>query len=124
MHDSRKIIAFCGSSKFKEVFLAVAKGFALRGYVVIPPIIYSHTDGVQFSAEEEHMLEAENIVKMSIADVIVLINPNDYVGEGMIRETRAIKSIENKEIYVLEDGEHIRSLLQSVNITKFKVIDR
>lgn len=80
------VVALTGSTKFKEDFERVAKELALKGKVVLLPVIYSHTDKIELTDKQVNMLEQENIQKMRIADELLVINKGGYIGEGLRRE--------------------------------------
>lgn len=81
-----EVVALTGSTKFKEDFERVAKTLALKGNVVLLPVIYSHVDNVELTPVQVEMLEQENIHKMRMADELLVINKGGYIGEGLRRE--------------------------------------
>lgn len=83
-----KVVALTGSTKFKDTFQEVAKKLTLEGNVVLLPVIYSHADNIELTEEQVYMLEQENIHKMRLAEEIVVINKDNYIGEGLRRELK------------------------------------
>lgn len=75
------IVCLCGSTKFKEEFMTVARQLTLRGFIVVMPHVWCHS-GDSVSIAEKTKLDDLHKAKIKMADKIFVINPNDYIGES------------------------------------------
>ncbi|MCM1439504.1 MAG: hypothetical protein NC131_09950 [Roseburia sp.] len=86
--DKRKI-ALCGSYKFIDKFLEVEKKRTSSGHIVFTPSRFAHIGrGVTFTPEEERAFDDLHREKMSMADKILIINPDGYIGEDTLAEIK------------------------------------
>jgi hypothetical protein len=95
------IITLCGSTKFLPLFQQYRKEFTIAGYIVLSPEIYGHY-GDTMTEKEKQQLDRMHLAKISMSDMIFVINKNGYIGESTKREIEWAKQLEKKIIY-LED---------------------
>jgi len=87
MTGKYKIITLCGSTKFKDEFLAVQKRLTLEGNIVISVGLFGHSgDEEVWSESTKEMLDDMHLRKIDLADEIFIINPGGYIGESTRRE--------------------------------------
>jgi hypothetical protein len=97
-----KIITLCGSTKFKNEFIAEQKRLTLEGNIVISVGLFGHSgDEVVWSEITKEMLDDMHKRKIDLADEIFVINPGGYIGKSTRSEIEyALKT--NKTVKYLE----------------------
>lgn len=82
-----KIITLCGSTRFKEQYIAEEKRLTLEGNIVISVGLFGHSgDPEVYESDNKKMLDDMHLRKIDLADEIFVINPGGYVGESTRRE--------------------------------------
>lgn len=82
-----KIVTLCGSTRFKEEFIKAQKEFTLKGYIVLTVGLFGHSgDDEALNDEVKTMLDELHKTKIEMADLIYIINPNNYIGESTRKE--------------------------------------
>lgn len=101
MTGKYKVITLCGSTKFKDQFIAEQKRLTLQGYIVISVGLFGHSgDDEVWSEDTKIMLDDMHKRKIDMADEIFVINVGGYIGESTKSEIEyAIKT--NKAIKYL-----------------------
>ena len=97
-----KIITLCGSTKFKDEFLAEQKRLTLEGNIVISVGLFGHSgDNEVWSDEIKDMLDDMHKRKIDLADEVFVLNVGGYIGYSTRSEIEyAIKT--NKKVTFLE----------------------
>lgn len=98
-----KIITICGSLKFYKEMMAIAEKIELQGNCVLVPIYNpsrSHKD--DYTEEEALVLDQMHQERIKLADSILVVNINNYIGESTRNEIKFAKSL-NKEIIYYTD---------------------
>ena len=80
-----KTVTLCGSTKFKDEFLDIAKEFTLKGWIVLMPHVFGHS-GDKITEEQKQMLDEIHRQKIDISNYIYVINPGGYIGESTSKE--------------------------------------
>lgn len=93
-----KVVTICGSMKFKETMMEVAKDLEIKSKYVVIQCIYSN---VKFNEKEKQTLAKLHYDKIKISDAIYVININGYIGESTAKEIEFAKKL-GKEIMYLE----------------------
>ena len=76
-----KVITLCGSTRFKDAFLAAQKRLTLEGNIVISVGLFGHSgDSEAMDAETKAMLDDMHKRKIDMADEIYVINVGGYIG--------------------------------------------
>lgn len=76
-----KVITLCGSTRFKEEFLAEQKRLTLEGNIVISVGLFGHSgDNEVWTENTKVMLDDMHKRKIDMADEIFVINKNGYIG--------------------------------------------
>jgi len=97
-----KIITLCGSTKFKDEFIAEQKRLTLEGNIVISVGLFGHSgDEEVWSESTKEMLDDMHKRKIDLADEIFVINPGRYIGESTLSEIDYARRT-NKSIKYLE----------------------
>jgi hypothetical protein len=93
-----RIITLCGSTRFKDEFLAAQKRLTLEGHIIISVGLFGHSgDDEVWSASTKPMLDDMHLRKIDLADGIFVINPGGYIGS----------STRNEIEYAMKTGKHV-----------------
>ena len=97
------VITLCGSTRFKEQFMAVQKKLTLEGNIVISVGLFGHSgDEEVWSPGMKEMLDNMHKRKIDMADAIYVINVGGYIGESTRSEIEyALRN--GKKVYYLEE---------------------
>lgn len=82
------IVCVCGSTRFKPEWEAVILRETLAGRVVLSVGGFTHHDGINLTDGQKIELDLLHKHKIDIADEILVINQNDYIGESTLSEIR------------------------------------
>lgn len=78
-----RVITLCGSTKFKDEFLAVQKRLTLEGNIVISVGLFGHSgDDEVWSPGIKEMLDEMHKRKIDMANEIFVINKDGYIGSS------------------------------------------
>ena len=98
-----KVITLCGSTKFKDEFLATQKRLTLEGNIVISVGLFGHSgDDEVWTEGTKAMLDDMHKRKIDMADEIFVINVGGYIGESTKSEIEYAKAHE-KIVRFLEE---------------------
>jgi hypothetical protein len=96
-----KIITLCGSTKFKDEFIAEQKRLTLEGNIVISVGLFGHSgDSEVWSEDTKEMLDDMHKRKIDLADEIFVINVGGYIGSSTRSEIEYAKKT-NKPVRYL-----------------------
>jgi len=96
-----KIVTLCGSTKFKDEFIAVQKRLTLEGKLVISVGLFGHSgDDEVWSESTKEMLDDMHLRKIDLADEIFVINSGGYIGDSTRKEIE----------YAIRNGKGIKYL--------------
>jgi hypothetical protein len=105
MIDKFRIITLCGSTKFRDEFMAIQKKLTLEGYIVISVGLFGHSgDDEVWSENTKEMLDEMHKRKIDLADEIFVINVNGYIGTSTRSEIEYARR-NNKPVRYLEQPE-------------------
>jgi hypothetical protein len=98
-----KIITLCGSTKFRDEFIAEQKRLTLEGNIVISVGLFGHSgDSEVWTESTKEMLDDMHKRKIDLADEIFVINVGGYIGsstrseiEYAISTNKAVKYLIN-----------------------------
>jgi hypothetical protein len=97
-----KIITLCGSTKFKEQFLAEQKRLSLAGNIVISVGLFGHSgDDEVWNADIKEMLDDMHKRKIDLADEIHVINVDGYIGTSTRSEIEYAGSTKKPVSYLV-----------------------
>ena len=83
MTGKYKIITLCGSTRFKDEFIAEQKRLTLEGNIVISVGLFGHSgDDEVWSEDTKVMLDDMHKRKIDMADEIFVINVGGYIGSS------------------------------------------
>jgi hypothetical protein len=102
MIGNYRIITLCGSTKFKDEFIAEQKRLTLEGNIVISVGLFGHSgDKEVWSESTKEMLDDMHKRKIDLADEIFVINAGGYIGSSTKSEIEYAKQT-NKGVKYLE----------------------
>ena len=97
-----RVITLCGSTKFKDEFLAVQKKLTLEGNIVISVGLFGHSgDDEVWTEGTKEMLDDMHKRKIDMADEIFVINVDGYIGSSTKSEIE----------YAIKTGKKVNYLL-------------
>ena len=85
-HDMPKIICLCGSTKFKDEFIAANKRLTKQGYIVLSVGWFGHSEDSEPTDEEKVKLDTLHKRKIDLADLVFVLNVGGYLGKSTISE--------------------------------------
>lgn len=101
MFNGRKLVCLCGSTKFKEAFEEANRTETLKGNIVLTVAMFGHLEGLDMNSEDKKIFDMVHLDKILLADEILVLNVNGYIGESTKKEiTYAIEN--HKRIVFLE----------------------
>jgi hypothetical protein len=86
MQNRYPVVTLCGSSKFKDEYIAEAKRLNLEGHLVLTCNLFNHADELNVSDDVKTMLDEIHIQKIEMSDGIFVINKDGYVGNSTQNE--------------------------------------
>ena len=93
-----KIVTICGSMKFKDKMMEIAKELEINNRYVVIQCVYSND---KFSENEQQILATLHYNKIELSDAIYVINVNGYIGSSTSKEIEYAKKL-GKEVMYLE----------------------
>jgi hypothetical protein len=94
------IVCLCGSSRFKDAFIAANRSETLAGKIVLSIGMFGHDEGLDMAGPVKKMLDELHMRKIDLSDEVLVLNVGNYIGESTGRELR----------YAKEQGKRIRFL--------------
>ncbi len=102
MIDKFRIVTLCGSTKFRDEFIAIQKKLTLEGYIVISVGLFGHSgDDEVWSENTKEMLDEMHKRKIDLADEIFVVNVDGYIGSSTRSEIE-YATRHNKPVRYLE----------------------
>ncbi len=93
-----KIVTICGSMKFKDKMMDIAKDLEIKNKYVVIQCVYSED---QLSENEKLVLADLHYKKIDISDAIYVVNVDGYIGASTSKEIEYAKKL-GKEIMYLK----------------------
>ncbi len=95
------IVVLCGSTRFKSEFEKATFIETLAGKIVLSVGCYPHSDKkLQLTVEQKAKLDELHLQKIDLADEVLILNKDGYIGESTNREL----------LYAIEKQKRIRFL--------------
>lgn len=85
-----RVVCLCGSSRFKDLFLYIQKILEYAGFTVLRPDVFTHAGDKTNLTKEE--LNSQHKDKILQSEVILVIDPDGYVGESTKSEIEFAKA--------------------------------
>lgn len=98
-----KIITVCGSLRFYKEMMDITEKMELEGNCMLVPIYNpSKSSKDDFTEEEALMLDKMHKERIKLADAILVVNVDGYIGNSTSKEIEFAKAL-NKEIMYYTD---------------------
>lgn len=82
-----KVVCLSGSTRFFAEFAATNLEYTLRGYIVLSVGCDTKQDGdLNLDSSTKRMLDRLHMYKIDLADELVVINKDGYIGSSTARE--------------------------------------
>ena len=77
------VVLLIGSTKFRDVFLAVEEKLALKGYLVFTPSVYNQSGEVpECGVGIKKILDTAAKMKVCRSDIVIVIDKDGYIGSS------------------------------------------
>jgi len=96
-HEALRIVTLCGSTKFRMQYETASFLLEKLGIAVMSVGSFMHASRIPLDAEKE-ALDRLHKQKIEASDAIVVINPNEYIGESTASEIQHAHDL-GKEVY-------------------------
>jgi len=100
-----KIVCLCGSTRFMDMFHEAGWRLSLEGYIVLTVGVCKHAEdhgGEALGADVAARLDELHLHKIDLADWVVILNVDGYIGESTRRELEYAQSL-GKHVTFLEN---------------------
>jgi len=84
--EKAKIVTLCGSTKFKDEYINIAREESLKGNIVISVGLYGHHEEKPLDPDTKKMLDRNHLQKIDMSDEILVINKDGYIGDSTQNE--------------------------------------
>lgn len=92
-YNDIKIVTLCGSVRFKLLYEYINFIFSLKGFCVFSLASFGHNAlGENITSEQKKLLDKTHKSKIKHSDAIIVINPDNYVGESTRNEINYAKA--------------------------------
>lgn len=118
MNKRFKVIALCGSTRFKDEFIKTQEKLVLEGNIVLSVDIFSKADGISMPDNDIIISTLDEIhrVKIDVSDAIFVINKNGYIGKSTKSEIEYAKSLGKEIMYLEEPNEENKDMYSTDDI--------
>jgi hypothetical protein len=106
-HMKRKIVCLCGSTRFYKEFQQANFEETMKGHIVLSVGFYMHAseethgEHIGITPEQKIDLDKLHFDKIELADEVLILNKDGYIGESTRNEIEHAKAL-GKEIRWLE----------------------
>ena len=103
MVGTYEVVTLCGSTKFKDDFIKAQESLTLLGCIVISVGLFGHHDnkyGAEITPSVKYMLDDMHKRKIDMADSILVINRDDYIGESTASEIKYAEETGKRVAYM------------------------
>lgn len=97
-----KVITVCGSLRFQNEMSEIVLKMELEGNCVLLPIFPINGNKDDYTEEEMIVLGKMHYERIKLADAILVVNVDNYIGNSTSKEIEFAKSL-NKEIMYYTD---------------------
>ncbi|MBN2223933.1 MAG: hypothetical protein JW765_04585 [Deltaproteobacteria bacterium] len=89
----RKIVCMCGSMRFRPDFERAVLKESKKGNIVLSVSGFAHEDLLKLTPEEKEVFDALHLDKVRMADEVLVIDKDGYIGQSTAREIMYARSI-------------------------------
>lgn len=111
--DLPKVVCLCGSTRFKEAFVAANRQETLNGNIVLSVGFFGHEEGFDQLSVVKQGLDDLHKRKIDLADEVLILNVGGYVGPSTRSEVE----------YARANGKDVRWLNMSDDVKAGEAVD-
>lgn len=97
-----KIIAICGSMRFREKMMEVSEKLELEGNCVLTPVFPPEEAKKSYTKQQKEMFDLAHKERIKLSDAIFVVNVDNYIGSSTKSEIEFAKSL-GKEVFYYTD---------------------
>ena len=101
MSTKPKVVCLCGSTRFEQAFKDAMRDETLKGHIVLSVGLLGHKEGIDMNGPVKKMLDELHFRKIDLADEVLVLNVDGYIGHSTSNEVAYTKSL-GKPIRYLE----------------------
>jgi len=94
-----KIIAVCGSYKFRKEMAEVAEIMTLAGNCVLTPNELTRDSKDDYTEEEAQLIDMMHKEKIRLSDAIIVVNVGGYIGKSTQSEIEFAEKLGKEILY-------------------------
>ena len=94
-----KIITVCGSLKFYKEMMDITEKMELQGNCMLVPIYNPNKPNKDAYTEKKLVLNEMHKEKIKLADAILVVNVDGYIGSGTKSEIQYAESLHKEILY-------------------------
>jgi nucleoside 2-deoxyribosyltransferase len=79
------VVCLCGSTRFRAEIAEANRAATMAGKIVLAPGVFGHA-GDPLTDEDKARLDRLHLAKIDMADEVLVVNPEGYIGESTCRE--------------------------------------
>jgi hypothetical protein len=110
--DCPEVVCLCGSTRFKDEYLAEQERLTMEGKIFLTVGMFGHSDDVELSPDEKAMLDDLHKRKIDLADRVHVIDVKGYIGESTRSEIEYAERRSVPVTYYSERSLHTGSVRQ------------
>jgi len=103
MEQKPTVVALCGSTRFKRVWEETNLRESLMGRIVLSVACFPHSDRVTLNFVQRGVLDEVHLRKIDLADEILVLDVNGYIGESTCAEIEYAKAHGKRVRYLSEE---------------------
>jgi len=77
-----RVVCLCGSTRFKDAFIAANRSETLEGRIVLSVGMFGHDEGIDMNGSIKVNLDELHKRKIDLADEVLILNVDGYVGSS------------------------------------------
>jgi hypothetical protein len=87
------IVCLCGSSRFRDAYEQANRRETLQGKIVLSIGMFGHQEGLDMDGPIKAMLDELHLRKIDLANEILVLNIDGYIGQSTKREIEYAASL-------------------------------
>jgi hypothetical protein len=100
-----RTVCICGSTKFKDDMMVVAREMTLRNHIVVMPLVFAH-QGDAITEKQKTELDGLHKWKIKSSSLVVVVCRDLYIGRSTIDEI-TYANMRGITVQIYNDGEFV-----------------
>ena len=96
-----KVITICGSMKYQEKMMQLARILTCFGYCVLTPV-YSINKDNNINEYCKINFEKAHYKRIKMSNIVLICNIDGYIGENTLKEIKYAEKLKKRIIYIEE----------------------